>query len=208
MSAPQSDVIDLLVGVAKGSRLDAIRAQRPEARENAQKSYLALFAPEFPGDVTGEERFCVATFVAALHRDAAALAYYRDGLARQNLRPTMAEALEEEIARSAGEGPYGLYPSGPLSVEDKPGPLYRISEANRRALGARLAAGLEQAHLLVFHPRDSSPAALQALLDASWSTSDIVTLSQLVAFLSFQIRVIVGLRALAAADATSANPNV
>ena len=103
MSAPQSDVIDLLVGVAKGSRLDAIRAQRPEARENAQKSYLALFAPEFPGDVTGEERFCVATFVAALHRDAAALAYYRDGLARQNLRPTIAEALEAEIARSAGE---------------------------------------------------------------------------------------------------------
>ena len=42
MSALQPDVIDLLVGVEKGSRLDAIRAQRREARENAQKSYLAL----------------------------------------------------------------------------------------------------------------------------------------------------------------------
>ena len=52
-------------------------------------------------------------------------------------------------------------------------------------------------HLLVFHPRDAAPAALQALLDAGWSTTDIVTLSQIVAFLSFQIRVVAGLRVLA-----------
>ena len=43
--------------------------------------------------------------------------------------------------------------------------------------------------MLVFHPRDAAPASLQALLDAGWSATDIVTLSQLVAFLSFQIRV-------------------
>ena len=42
-----------------------------------------------------------------------------------------------------------------------------------------------------------TPAALQALLDAGWSTTDIVTLSQIAAFLSFQIRVVAGLRALA-----------
>jgi uncharacterized protein YciW len=42
-----------------------------------------------------------------------------------------------------------------------------------------------------------APPALRALLDAGWSTTDIVTLSQLVAFLSFQIRVAAGLRALA-----------
>jgi uncharacterized protein YciW len=52
-------------------------------------------------------------------------------------------------------------------------------------------------HLLVFHPRDAAPRALQALLDADWSTTDIVTLSQIVAFLSFQIRVVTGLRTLA-----------
>jgi CMD domain protein len=65
----------------------------------------------------------------------------------------------------------------------------------------RLAAALEHAHLLIFHPRDASPAALQKLLDAGWSTTDIVTLSQLVSFLSFQIRVVAGLRALAGASA-------
>jgi len=57
------------------------------------------------------------------------------------------------------------------------------------------------AHLLVFHPRDASREALQALIDAGWSTADIVTLSQIVAFLTFQIRVAAGLRALAASRA-------
>ena len=65
-------------------------------------------------------------------------------------------------------------------------------------LGARLSAALDHMHLLVFHPRDAAPAALQVLLDAGWSTTDIVTLSQIAAFLSFQIRVVAGLRVLAA----------
>jgi uncharacterized protein YciW len=39
------------------------------------------------------------------------------------------------------------------------------------------------------------------MLDAGWTTTDVVTLSQLVSFLAFQIRVIAGLRALAAARA-------
>ena len=60
MSDSEGDVIDLLVGVEKGSYLDAIRAHRPEARENAQKSYLALFAPKFPGEMTREERYALA----------------------------------------------------------------------------------------------------------------------------------------------------
>ena len=67
-------------------------------------------------------------------------------------------------------------------------------------LGRRLAAAFDHTHLLVFHPRDAAPTALQALLDAGWSTTGIVTLSQIVAFLSFQIRVVAGLRALAAAN--------
>jgi CMD domain protein len=200
VSASDPDVIDLLVGIKKGSRLDAIRAQRPEARENAQKSYLALFAPKFPSDVTSEERCAVATFVAGLHRDAEILAFYRGGLARQPLRSGVAETIDAEIASCAAEGPFGRYPKGPLSVEDAAGPLYRVAEPSRRILGPRLGAALEHAYLLVFHPRDASPTALQALLDAGWSTTEVVTLSQLVSFLSFQIRVIVGLRALAAAS--------
>jgi CMD domain protein len=198
VSEAEPDVIDLLAGIEKGSRLDRLRAERQQARDNAQKSYQALFAPKFPGGVTAEERYAVAAFVAGLHRDASVLAFYMDGLAAQNASQRIAEAIKAEIMRGAADGPYGRYPRGPLTVEDEAGPVLQISEANRRTLGVRLSAALEHAHLLVFHPRDASPAALQSLLDAGWSTTDIVTLSQLVAFLSFQIRVVAGLRVLAA----------
>jgi uncharacterized protein YciW len=52
--------------------------------------------------------------------------------------------------------------------------------------------------MLVFHPRDSAPPSLQAMLDAGWSVTDIVTLSQLVSFLAFQIRMVTGLKAMLA----------
>jgi CMD domain protein len=201
MSQPESDVIDQLVGIQKGSALDEVREARREARENAQKSYQALFAPELPGTVSLSERCAIAVFVAGLHRDADVLGFYRDGLAAHDQQGKIAEAVESEAKRGATEGPYGQYPKGPLSVEDKPGLIHRVSEENRRILGSRLSAALEHAHLLVFRPRDATPPALQSLLDAGWSTTDIVTLSQLVAFLSFQIRVVVGLRALATARA-------
>jgi len=65
-------------------------------------------------------------------------------------------------------------------------------------LGPRLSAAFEHAHMLVLHPRDAAPPSLQELLNAGWSTTDIVTLSQLVSFLSFQIRVVAGLKAMTA----------
>ena len=50
--------------------------------------------------------------------------------------------------------------------------------------------------LLTFRPRDASPDALQSLLDAGWSTDGVVTVSQLVAFTHFQLRVVAGLSIL------------
>lgn len=198
MSETEPDVIDLLAGIEKGSRLDRVRSERQQARENAQKSFQSLLAPKLPGGITAEERYAVAAFVAGLNRDARILAFYMDGLGGQNPGPDVIEAINAEIAHGRADGPYGRYPQGPLTNEDKGGPVHKVSETNRGILGARLSAALEHAHLLIFHPRDASPAALQTLLDAGWSTTDIVTLSQLLAFLSFQIRVVAGLRVLAA----------
>lgn len=182
------DVIDHLAGITPGSRLAEVRAQRPQARANAQASYDALFRPAEPGGMSIAERHAVAAFVARLHGDAEIAGFYEGA--------TGGVDVAAEAGRGAAHGPYGRYPAGPLSTEDAPGPLYRVSAEHRAALGARLAAAFEHAHMLVFHPRDASPAALQALLDAGWSTQGIVTLSQLVSFLAFQIRVVAGLRSL------------
>lgn len=195
------DVIDQLVGITLGSSLDRARSNRQQARENAQLSYEALFAPKTPGTVLIEERFAIGYFVAGLHRDDAVAAFYREGLGHHD-RPGLLGVISAEIRRGEAVGPYGNYPEGPLSDEDKPGLIYAPDPSNRETLG-RLGAALTHAHLLVFRPRDASSAALQALLNAGWSTDDIVTLSQLVAFLSFQIRVVTGFRALAQGEQQS-----
>jgi CMD domain protein len=203
MSERGADVIDRLAGIMPGSQLDAIRARRLQAREHAQKSYLALFEPEDHRGVSAAERFAVAAFVAGLHAEPTTRDFYRSKL-RAAAGADLADSIDAEVTRGSTKGPYGSYPSGPLSKEDAAGLVYRVSDQGRRSLGERLAAALEHTHMLVFHLRDSNPAALQALLNGGWSTDDIVTLSQLVAFLSFQIRTVAGLRVLAAAPANVA----
>ncbi|MCB8821227.1 CMD domain protein [Microvirga rosea] len=198
MSTATVDVIDLLAGIAPGTYLSEIRDKRPQARENAQKSYQALFEPEVPGNVTSLERYAIATFVAGLHRQPIVVEFYERNLRKLDQAGILG-AVNREVANGSTEGPYGRYPQGPLTAEDQNGPDYRVSAESGSILGPRLSAALEHAHLLVFRPRDASAAALQKLLDAGWSTTDVVTLSQLVAFLSFQVRVIAGLRTLAAA---------
>ncbi len=197
MSGTDADVIDALVGITPGSALDAIRARRPEARTHAQATYRALFTPEALGNISAQERFAVGEFVAGLHGATAIAARYAERLADSGASAALKDAVDAAIKEAKTHGPYGSYPAGPLSRENTTGPIYRVGGATRRALGPRLAAALEHVHMLVFHPRDAAPEALQALLDAGWSTTDIVTLSQIVAFLSFQIRVVIGLRTLA-----------
>jgi len=198
------DVIDQLVGIQAGGPIDAIRSHRPLARLHAQQSYQALFEPAAAPPGQGSafravERFAVATFVAALHRQTAFVAFYATGLARAGASSGLQEAVVAAAAQGAASGPYGSYPAGTLSAEDVAGPYYVVSPEHRAVLGVRLSAALAHAHLLVLHPRDAKAEALRALLDADWSPDDIVTLSQLVAFLSFQVRVVVGLRALSEA---------
>ena len=195
------DIIDTLAGIEPGSALDAIRARRLQARENAQKSYLSLFEPIDAGDVSLLERAAVAAFVTGLHGESPVAAFYREKLATSADGARLVELIEAEIARGRTSGPYGSFPAGPLSVENTAGLIYRVSAASKSVLGARLVAALEHAHLLVFRPRDAASTDMKALLAAGWSNTGIVTFSQLVAFLSFQVRVVSGLRTLVAANA-------
>jgi len=207
-SPPDTDVIDRLASIVPGSSTDEVRRRRPETRLNAQRSYLALFEPEVPGTVTALERFTVAAFVSGLHTDGALTDFYSGSLARLELGSSTNAAIlaasYAEATRGATSGPYGHYSQAPLALENTDGVHYRVADDHHGVLGTRLVAALEHAHLLVFRPRESSRAALDVLLAAGWSTTDIVTLSQLVAFLSFQVRVVSGLRILAAS--TTASP--
>jgi CMD domain protein len=187
-----TDVIDTLVGIAPGSKLDAIRANRSEARKHAQTSYSSLFEPADLAGVTADERHAIAAFVAGLHGEPRTDSFYA-----AKLPAGLRTAVAAEVAAAKSKGPYGRFPKGPLSGEDAPGPSWKTSPAGRKTLGARLPAAFEHTHMLVFHPRDAAAPALQSLLDAGWSTTDIVTISQLVSFLAYQIRVVAGLNTLA-----------
>jgi CMD domain protein len=196
-------IIDTLAGIEPGSALDQVRAERPAARENAEASYRALFAPESFAGVSAVERFAVAVFVVALHGDGAAAesGHYRSGLLGAGASAELAAAVPAAAEAGRATGPYGSYPPGPLSAEDAAGPVYAVPAHLSDTLGERLTAAFVHAHLLVFRPRDATPAALAALSSAGWTADDIVTLSQEVAFLTFQLRVASGLRTIAAVPA-------
>ena len=182
------DVLDELAGIEPGSALDTIRRRKPVTRDGAQASFDALMMHDTEA-MSAAERAAVAYFVAGLQGDDPGLAFYGARLFDPGMRP----ALDAAIAGAAAPGPYGHYPAGPLSTEDTPGPDYTPDPA----LGTRLAAALAHAQMLVLHPRDAAPAHMRALEAAGWSADGIVTLSQVVSFLAFQLRAAFGLRALA-----------
>ena len=68
------------------------------------------------------------------------------------------------------------------------------------ALAPRLRAMLAHADLLVMRPAAATPADLAALQAAGLDAPAIVTLSQIIAFVSFQLRVFVGLTLLGGDD--------
>ncbi|WP_448656693.1 CMD domain protein [Microbacterium lacticum] len=202
MTTASADIIDLLAGIAPGDALAAVRDQRAQARENAQRSFEALLEPAEPGTFPLAERYAVAAFVARLHGFDAAADFYDDLLADE--APELATGVAAAAAAGRADGPYGAYREPDLAGESVEGPRWEPEPELTAALGGRLAAALTHAHLLVFRPREARAAALQALVDAGWSADDIVSLSQLIAFLTFQLRVAWGLRVLAAAPASAA----
>ena len=67
------------------------------------------------------------------------------------------------------------------------------------ALPARLGTILGYTAKLIERPIDGDRAAVQALVQAGLSTPAIVALAQLIAFVSYQVRLVAGLQAIAAA---------
>ncbi|AHV94431.1 CMD domain protein [Bordetella holmesii] len=78
-----------------------------------------------------------------------------------------------------------------------PAVLDALAQGAPQAAGVpRLDAMLEFTRKLIQNPVEGDRAALEALPAAGLSTSEVVTLSQLIAFLSYQVRLVAGLKAM------------
>ncbi len=197
----EQTIIETLAGVPAGSAMAAAYARRADARAQSELSYQLLLNPAIEGPVTLAERRAVAAFIAGLYNEPKTRVHYAVLLA--DAAPARVAAIEAAITEGAQSGPWGTFPAGPLTAENTEGTPWLATAERAGLIGPRLAAGLAHAHMLALHPRDAAPGALQALLDAGWDEDGIVVLSQLVAFLSFQIRVIAGFAALATTRASA-----
>lgn len=195
MSTPSSDVLDTVLGVEPGDRLDQLRRQRLQARDNAQLAYEAIFVPVEEAEFPVAHRFAVAQLVADLHGFGPLAEYYRARLAETG--GDELAGLVSDLADDVGTtGPYGRFKEAGLQGRNTEGLRVELDAAQREALGDKLAAALEHTHAMVYRPRETSPELLERLSAAGWDATGIVTLSQLVAFLAFQIRLAAGLDAL------------
>jgi CMD domain protein len=160
------DIVNQLAGISADSPLGQLRAQRPEVLRHAQGSYETLLEPDDSDGVSRFEREAIALRVALLTPDPALAEWHRDRLRDLG-------AGNEEIAAIA-----------------------RIPDADGSVLPARAAAILRHTDLLTREPGAAGDAEIAALQTHDLHTRDIVTISQLIAFVGFQVRVLAGLRAL------------
>ncbi|WP_191089866.1 CMD domain protein [Nesterenkonia ebinurensis] len=190
------DVIDMLIGMTGNVGEGGPRSSRPQAKHNAQRSFEVLLEADPEDTFPTAHRYAVALYTAALQGcSSTASDFYAELLAEETEDDTTEKILE--LARaSQTPGPYGTFKEPDLIQDSDPGPTVHYCISGVQGIPPKLAAALEFSHLLSLHPRDASPQALLRLEEAGWNADEIVTLSQLVSFLSFQIRVVEGLSAV------------
>ena len=147
-----NDVMDALAGIAPGSPLAALRAQRPEVVRNMQATDEAVFAPKNDGGFTPPERAVAALRIATLLGDKTLEKHYRERLA-----------------------------------------AFGSTEPLASARGAAILAHVER---LTRDPDSATKANIDGLLAAGLSPHAVLSLSQLIAYVNFQSRVLAGLRML------------
>jgi uncharacterized protein YciW len=149
---PESaDLLETIIGVAPGSAISQLRAQRPDIVRHTQGSHDVLLSPSDPGGLSLAERALVAARVAELSGHAGLTRHYRSLLDERRNPP-----------ESQRQVTILLY-------------VERVTTAPGTAL----------------------PGHIDALRAAGLSARDIVALTQIVAFVSYQVRAAVGLALLA-----------
>lgn len=166
---PAADLIDSVAGLAPGSPTFVLRHARDKVALATQGSYDALFDPQLPG-LSLAERLLVAVYVCRLTPAPSLLAHYLAQL----------DAVLAKDGNAAAAAARALVERGdPAQCAD-----------------TRLRAMLQFTRTLIERPIEGDRAALETLPAAGISTPAVVTLAQLIAFLSYQTRMVAGLAAL------------
>ena len=166
------DVIDNIVGLTPGSPLRTLRHQRDKVAVATQGSYDAMFDAAVDG-LSVTERLLVALHACSLSQSQALSARYRSRL--------MALDVDPEL----------------LAMAESPS---TVSVEASAAVHPRLQAMLAFTRTLITNPIAGDKLALMKLTQAGLTTPAIVALAQLIAFLSYQLRVVAGLTAMKEAE--------
>lgn len=170
------DLVDQVVGLAPGSAIHALRHKRDKVVAATQGSYEALFDPELAG-LSLAERLLVAVYACRLTPAPGLFEFYRGRLMDLDLE---------------GQGLKGQGLDAATRIAVESGDPSTLTDPRLRAM-------LGFTRTLIERPIDGDRAALTRLPAAGISTPAVVALAQLIAFVSYQTRVVAGLAAMKAA---------
>lgn len=199
------DLVDRMAGLERGGAVQALRQRRTKVAVATQGSYDALFDPALPG-LPLADRLLVALYGSLLSAAPALAAHYRERLAGVQVDAAIVGAVERlafhEAVPAAGDGSA----DADLASDAAAGPAGGVAIEDFNRLRPLLAF----TRMLVENPIAADKAALQSLTAAGLATAAVVALAQLIAFLSYQVRLVAGLRAMqgAALDAPTADAGV
>lgn len=168
--APAIDVIDSILGIGSTGRIALIRQQKPQLAAELQAYYQSIFDPT--------ESSARALPLTVRHLVAVRVASF-----------TRSAAVVDWYAALADTA--GIAGDVLARVKDIATPWTDASE---------LGAAIRHADLLTARPSDARRSDLQALKDAGFTPAGILSISQTIAFVSYQLRLIAGLRALGEAS--------
>ncbi|MGF6980536.1 hypothetical protein F0160_27520 [Paraburkholderia sp. JPY303] len=172
------DFVEQLAGLAPDGATAALRAFRGDATRYTQGSHDALFSTDV-ADLTLRERLFAAWYAALLSNSEQTALAYRERLL------TLAAAADAQTETTR-------------SLLDAIAAQRAVPVASMATTDQRLAAILLHTEALTLRPAATGKPALAILQAGGLTTRAIVALSQLIAFVTYQVRVVAALRALEA----------
>ncbi len=181
----QADIIDQMAGLEAGSLLHTLRQQRDKVAVATQGSYDAMFDVAVKG-MSVTERLLVALHACSLSQAGELTAHYRSLLVALKVDAALL-AIAERVADAGAET--NAKPVAECVAE---------SCSGAAAAEPRLRAMLAFTRTLITNPTEGDKPALMKLTHAGLTTPAVVALAQLIAFVSYQLRVVAGLKAMQA----------